>query len=98
MRAAFFEVKDWEREFLSQRLPSDEARFSSGPLASVGEELRGAEALSVFIYSRVTKEAIDALPELKFVATRSTGYDHIDLAACRARGIAVSNVPSYGEN
>jgi D-lactate dehydrogenase len=41
---------------------------------------------------------LDALPELKFIATRSTGFDHIDLEACRSRGIAVSNVPSYGEN
>jgi D-lactate dehydrogenase len=46
----------------------------------------------------VTREALDALPELKFIATRSTGYDHIDLETCRRRGITVSNVPSYGEN
>jgi D-lactate dehydrogenase len=32
------------------------------------------------------------------VATRSTGYDHVDLAACTARGVAVANVPTYGEN
>jgi D-lactate dehydrogenase len=60
--------------------------------------LRGLQALSVFIYSHVTREVLDALPELKFIATRSTGFDHIDLEACRKRGIAVSNVPSYGEN
>ena len=38
------------------------------------------------------------MPRLKMVATRSTGYDHIDLKAARRRGIAVANVPSYGEN
>ena len=32
------------------------------------------------------------------VATRSTGFDHVDLEACRARGIRVANVPTYGEN
>jgi len=37
-------------------------------------------------------------PNLKFIATRSTGFDHIDLDACLKRGIVVSNVPSYGEN
>jgi D-lactate dehydrogenase len=35
---------------------------------------------------------------LKLVATRSTGFDHIDLEACKENKIIVSNVPSYGEN
>ena len=60
--------------------------------------MRVLKALSVFIYSHVTREVLEKLPELKFIATRSTGFDHIDVEACRTRGIAVSNVPSYGEN
>jgi len=32
------------------------------------------------------------------VATRSTGFDHVDTAAARERGVVVSNVPAYGEN
>ena len=99
MRVAFFEVKDWEREYLQERLPADRATFEAGQLdAKHLEDIRDAEALSVFIYSKVTAAVVDQLPALKHVATRSTGYDHIDLAACRARGIAVSNVPTYGEN
>lgn len=98
MRVAFFEVKDWEREYLAKRLPADEVYFSSGTLSSAGEEICGAEALSVFIYSHVTGAVIAGMPQLRLVATRSTGYDHIDVDACRARSIAVSNVPSYGEN
>jgi D-lactate dehydrogenase len=98
MHVAFFEVKDWERTFLAERLPTDKAYFASGVLTAPAEELRGLQALSVFIYSHVTREVLDALPELKFIATRSTGFDHIDVEACRSRGIAVSNVPSYGEN
>jgi D-lactate dehydrogenase len=98
MHVAFFEVKDWERAFLAERLPSDKVHFASGVLTTPGEELRGLQALSVFIYSHVTRDVLDALPELKIIATRSTGFDHIDVEACRSRGIAVSNVPSYGEN
>jgi D-lactate dehydrogenase len=52
----------------------------------------------VFIHSQVTPQVLEALPNLKFIATRSTGFDHIDLDACLKRGIVVSNVPSYGEN
>ncbi len=35
-------------------------------------------------------------PTLKFIAVTATGYNVIDLAAARAHGIAVSNVPTYG--
>jgi D-lactate dehydrogenase len=31
------------------------------------------------------------------IATRSTGYDHINIEACKAKGVAVATVPSYGE-
>jgi D-lactate dehydrogenase len=43
-------------------------------------------------------EVINALPNLTFIATRSTGFDHIDLEAAKARNIQVANVPSYGEH
>lgn len=35
-------------------------------------------------------------PDLKLIAVTATGYNIIDLAAARARGIAVANVPTYG--
>ena len=38
-------------------------------------------------------EDIAQLTALKFVQVASTGYDRVDLAACRARGIMVSNIP-----
>lgn len=98
MRVAFFEVKDWEKAFLKERLPADVASFDNGILSASSTGNSEIDALSVFIYSHVTREILDRLPNLKFIATRSTGYDHIDLDACRSRGIAVSNVPSYGEN
>ena len=98
MNVAFFEVKDWEKAYLAERLPSDKVFFAPGILATPAPELRGIQTLSVFIYSQVTREVLEALPELKFIATRSTGFDHIDLETCRSRGVAVSNVPSYGEN
>jgi D-lactate dehydrogenase len=58
----------------------------------------GVAVLSVFVGSRVDRPLLEACPDLRLVATRSTGYDHVDLAACTARGVAVANVPTYGEN
>lgn len=99
MRIAFFEVEDWEREFFAREFPEHELVFSSEPLdADTVEQAGGAEALSVFIHSRVSPTVLAALPDLRFIATRSTGYDHVDLEACRERDIRVANVPYYGEN
>ena len=44
---------------------------------------------------KLTKEVIEACPNLKFIGVTATGYDNIDLDAARARGIAVCNVPAY---
>lgn len=59
---------------------------------------KNAEVISVFVASQVTRQMIEKMPRLKLIATRSTGYDHIDLEAAAARDITVVNVPTYGEN
>ena len=43
----------------------------------------------------VTNEAVDLdlFPALRLIANYGVGYDSIDLAACRARGVAVTNTP-----
>jgi D-lactate dehydrogenase len=58
----------------------------------------GVAVLSVFVGSRVTAEVLAACPDLRLVATRSTGFDHVDVGACASAGVSVANVPSYGEN
>ena len=35
------------------------------------------------------------LPKLKMIAVAATGYDCVDVGACRARGIAVANIRNY---
>ena len=41
---------------------------------------------------------LDALPDLRFVSVLATGFNVVDTAAARTRGIPVSNVPAYGTN
>ena len=55
------------------------------------------EVVSVFVSSNVTREIIEALPKLKLIACRSTGYNNVDLNAAQSHGITVLNVPTYGE-
>ena len=42
------------------------------------------------------REVISALPKLRFIAVTATGFNVVDAAAARERGIPVSNVPLYG--
>jgi len=55
--------------------------------------LADADALLISPFDRLTAAMIAAAPRLKHVSSISAGLDHIDLAACRARGIAVANAP-----
>ncbi|MFM7089126.1 MAG: NAD(P)-dependent oxidoreductase, partial [Candidatus Paceibacterota bacterium] len=41
---------------------------------------------------------MEKLPQLKLIATRSTGFDHIDVSAATEKGVTVVNVPGYGSH
>jgi D-lactate dehydrogenase len=56
-----------------------------------------AEVISVFVTSSVTRDIIAAMPKLRVIACRSTGFNNIDLEAAKERDITVLNVPTYGE-
>lgn len=47
---------------------------------------------------KLTQEMLEAVPRLKLVAVAATGTDNVDLKACVARGIAVSNIRNYAVN
>ena len=65
------------------------------PPAQVTERAAGAEI--VFTNkSLVPAEAIEALPELRYIGVLATGYNVVDTAAAAARGIPVTNIPGYG--
>ncbi|MBI2953135.1 MAG: hydroxyacid dehydrogenase [Chloroflexi bacterium] len=96
---AFFEVEKWERDYLAGALKGQQMQFFEDVLNKrMVKKAKDAHILSVFIHSQVTEDVIAEMPDLEMIATRSTGFDHIDLEACNRRGIVVSNVPRYGEN
>ena len=43
----------------------------------------------------VTRQTIEKLPKLKFIAVLATGFNVVDCKAARERGIPVSNIPAY---
>ena len=99
MRIAIFETKPWEKKFFKKALKGNDLVFIKEPLNTDNLSMaKDCEVISTFIASKVTAEILSKLPNLKMIATRSTGFDHIDIKACKNKNITVCNVPFYGEN
>jgi len=99
MKLVYFGQEAWEEEYMREKLPGAELSFYTGSLQNnAGVSDSSAEVLSIFVNSTVGKAELDRFPALKLIATRSTGFDHIDMAETARRGIAVVSVPSYGVN
>ena len=99
MKIAFFEIENWEKEFIKKELKNHKLVFFNDPITkSKAKKIKDFDLIAIFIYSNITKEILNLLPKLKLIATMSTGIDHIDIDECNKRKIKVKNVPFYGEN
>jgi lactate dehydrogenase-like 2-hydroxyacid dehydrogenase len=75
----------------SARLNHDDQVYSSDQLIALAA---GADAIIPCHTEKLTADVIARLPEsVRAICSFSVGYDHIDLAAAKARGIAVTNTP-----
>src|SRR5438105_514467 len=61
--------------------------------AQLREFVAGADALISMLTDRIDAAVLDACPGLKVVANAAVGYDNIDVAECRRRGVLVGNTP-----
>ena len=67
---------------------------AAGLEAEVGAlELDGCDALLCLLTDRIDAELLACAPRLRIVANMAVGTDNVDLAAARARGVAVTNTP-----
>jgi phosphoglycerate dehydrogenase-like enzyme len=60
------------------------------------DDWRRADALIVYYGVPIDRQVVERLDACRILVRAGVGYDHIDLAACGARGIPVCNVPDYG--
>jgi len=67
------------------------------PRTSPGQVISRLQGAAIAITSRavINRNAIQALPELRYIGVLFTGYDIVDIGAARERGIVVTNVPEY---
>lgn len=99
MKLIAFETETWEAEACRKALQSEHDFTCTDAALSAANaaDFTDAEIVTVFVHSRLTPAVLAAMPKLRMIATRSTGYDHIDLAFCAKAGILVANVPNYGD-
>ena len=84
----------WEElEKLGELTVYDRTSYVDSPL--IAERIGGAE-VAVINKTPVSKATIDACPNLKCISVLATGYNVVDYAYAKEKGIIVQNVPTYG--
>lgn len=99
MKIVFFGLEKTEQSiFLRSFNDADVSFFEEKLDENSVDKAKEADIISIFIDSTINKNVIDTLPNLKFIATRTTGFNHIDWEYANSKGIQVSNVPGYGSH
>jgi len=97
-KVIFYDVTELDKSQLNDSLKDTDHQIEyiseKIDLSNINPE---AEVISVFVTSNVTREIIEALPKLRLIACRSTGFNNVDFEATKERDITVANVPTYGE-
>lgn len=72
--------------------------YDRTPLSDTAEIIRRIGDAEVVFTNKtpLTREVLDACPSVKFISVLATGYNIVDTAAAKEKGIPVTNVPAYG--
>jgi D-lactate dehydrogenase len=98
MKIIVFEATEWERQAYRRLEPAHAVECLAEPLTGdCAARYADADAVTTFIRSDLSAAVLRQMPKLRLIATRSTGFDHIDLDYCRRAGVTVCNVPDYGD-
>ncbi len=95
MQIAFYECKNEEKAFFEAHLTSHTLFFFEGTVQESLTQSEAYEIISVFVHSHMSDDILEKLPKLRYVQTRSTGYDHLKCPQLYERKITVSNVAGY---
>jgi glyoxylate/hydroxypyruvate/2-ketogluconate reductase len=67
--------------------------FSQDELIALLHAKGGAQGVITTLREPITAAVLDACPRLKVISNIAVGYNNIDVAACTARGVTVTNTP-----
>lgn len=68
--------------------------YDRTPQELVAQRIAGSEIV-LLNKIRITRDIIERCPNLRYIGLLSTGYNVVDLGACRDHGVIVTNIPSY---
>ena len=99
MKIVAFEIEAWERDAFGE-LSDDHTLIllETKLMAANAKDYADADVISTFIFSNLDQNVLEQFDDLKLIATRSTGFDHIAVDYCQEKGITICNVPSYGDS
>lgn len=85
---------------VSLRTPNFPHRWIDYPSTRADEIVAHAAEADIVVSNKVPmrQDVLDQLPRLRMIAVAATGYDMVDVAHCRARGIVVSNIRGYASS
>jgi D-lactate dehydrogenase len=95
-KIVFFDVWPEMVPYLKKKLKQHQLTFLTSANSATISLAAQAEIVCTTIHARLGALQITKMPHLKYIATLSTGFDHIDLAVCSKKKILVANVPAYG--
>ena len=88
------EPLEYEREVLGKW--ADVTALDAKSESDLVGQVEDADAIMVYHYLRLTRSTIERLRQCRIIVRPGVGYDGVDIAAARERGIPVCNVPDYG--
>ena len=95
-KAVFFDVEDYEKDFLQKNCNGKyDYYLLPNPLNDISkldDDIKDADIISCFTTSRVSGDILKNFSNLKLIALRSVGFNHIDLDYCKEHSISVAVV------
>lgn len=98
---AHYRIVYLDRDGLPDRIkipePCAKHEWVNYPNSNAAQAIERSLGADILVVNKVpiTAELLDACPSVKHVVVSATGYNIVDIQACQARSVSVSNIPSY---
>lgn len=97
MKLSFFNLSDNKKEIIKEKFNNFDLKFFDDSINKTNiSEFSDSEIICICPKSNVNKMILEKCKNLKYVVTRSTGFDHIDSEYCKAKNIKIKNTIKYG--